>query len=770
MKKLLALLLLFATAAPIARGADVQFDTPTFLMHPRGHKLNAEFGTNSVTVLIVNGTNILTVITNIAQLVSGATGAYQPQDETLTLLSEVTTAPFGRSVLETASQAALRTLLALTPGTDVQGYDADLAALAGLTTTPFGRSVLETANQAALQALLGLTPGTDVQEYHANLAALAAIAGQQGDIIYHNGTAWTRLPKGTAAQVLTMNGSATAPSWAAPTGGGGGGGTADVSYFTNSFSWQNRGFFSTATSTNIAIDAGTTDGRKEVGILAGTSFQFYLTNALANTNHSWQIALNVTNTTIGNIYATNVTDALDPDGNWGTMYPGKNTILLTYDGFSVSVSQNTAKHSRDMVEGQTEKDADQDSRLDDAETDLQRKLDPIGDYAETTPESTDEVIIRRPGTDQHYKALISALTGGAGYDAIVAVFATNAIPTPIYTNEAVAGYIKTANLDINVGAPTNSASFKLNGSIWHDGTSALIATNRLTYNGILEQRHTASTNPTVYWVQEGTNAVAYFDGGLTNEQFHVTSWVRLQSITNHTYSPGGLDNLTNGMIFYGGFEAAGGGDLTNELNSTETFVNTGVGGSTSAGFFKVGTRAANFESSESDRYVASSPTMLDFKGDQSFTISFQANLESTNAAQTWIGKWNASTADRQYRVYYSSVNDRWVFEVSNNGTVEVQVIALNAGSPGIGTFQHVIAWHDADADIINISVNGSSESAVAHTSGIFDGSAGLAIGYRPNTAYADGQMDELAFWDRILTPTERTTARTRGNSGTPLYP
>lgn len=38
----------------------------------------------------------------------------------------------------------------------------------------------------------------------------------QGDILYRGASNWTRLAKGTAAQVLTMNGGATAPAWATP--------------------------------------------------------------------------------------------------------------------------------------------------------------------------------------------------------------------------------------------------------------------------------------------------------------------------------------------------------------------------------------------------------------------------------------------------------------------------------------------------------------------------------------------------------------------------
>ena len=36
-----------------------------------------------------------------------------------------------------------------------------------------------------------------------------------GDIMYHNGTDWVRLAKGTAGQTLKMNAGATAPEWVA---------------------------------------------------------------------------------------------------------------------------------------------------------------------------------------------------------------------------------------------------------------------------------------------------------------------------------------------------------------------------------------------------------------------------------------------------------------------------------------------------------------------------------------------------------------------------
>lgn len=60
-------------------------------------------------------------------------GIYQGADADLTTYAGVTPGAGGLAVLDDASVSAVRTTLALVPGTDVQVYDADLAALAGLT-------------------------------------------------------------------------------------------------------------------------------------------------------------------------------------------------------------------------------------------------------------------------------------------------------------------------------------------------------------------------------------------------------------------------------------------------------------------------------------------------------------------------------------------------------------------------------------------------------------------------------------------------------------
>jgi len=89
------------------------------------------------------------------------------------------------------------------------------------TTTQKGAVQLEDST-ASTSTVKAATPNSVKTAYDlANAALPKSVATTAGDILYRNGSAITRLPIGTAGQVLKVNSGATAPEWSAATGGGG---------------------------------------------------------------------------------------------------------------------------------------------------------------------------------------------------------------------------------------------------------------------------------------------------------------------------------------------------------------------------------------------------------------------------------------------------------------------------------------------------------------------------------------------------------------------
>lgn len=138
-----------------------------------------------------------------------------------------------------------------------------------------------------------------------------------------------------------------------------------------------------------------------------------------------------------------------------------------------------------------------------------------------------------------------------------------------------------------------------------------------------------------------------------------------------------------------------------------------------------------------------------------------------------IGQWNVTGSNREHLIYWDETLDRFLFVVSADGIASAFVKADSLGAPATATWYLVVGWHDASANTINIQVNNGTVDSVSHTTGVKDGSGPLILGaYGGSTpvfgTYLNGRLDEVAFWKRVLTATERTNLYSGGSGVT--YP
>jgi hypothetical protein len=141
------------------------------------------------------------------------------------------------------------------------------------------------------------------------------------------------------------------------------------------------------------------------------------------------------------------------------------------------------------------------------------------------------------------------------------------------------------------------------------------------------------------------------------------------------------------------------------------------------------------------------------------TIAAAVKRTNTGADRGVCGKWLSTGNQRSYALNYQDSTSRYQWFVSGDGSGNTAVLANTFGAGATGAWEGVMAFHDPVADLIGISVNAGTRDTAAHSTNIFDSTALFRIGQANSpttTNFMNGQIDELALWNVVLSTTLNT--------------
>ena len=203
--------------------------------------------------------------------------------------------------------------------------------------------------------------------------------------------------------------------------------------------------------------------------------------------------------------------------------------------------------------------------------------------------------------------------------------------------------------------------------------------------------------------------------------------------------------LADDLISYWSFDS----DATDDVGSNDGTVQ---GATHITSNQKLGAGAYEFEKYTTEYITVTDDATLDMT--DTFTISFWVSFESSTTTMKMVDK-----GDGAYEIDWISNTVRF-----NRGNVAVMNSA--ALTPTAGVYYHVVCVRDGTN--ANIWINGVEDTGTYATA-LVTTATDLNFGRKNNNLdYLDGRMDEIGFWDRVLTDAEIGELY---NSGTGLaYP
>lgn len=170
--------------------------------------------------------------------------------------------------------------------------------------------------------------------------------------------------------------------------------------------------------------------------------------------------------------------------------------------------------------------------------------------------------------------------------------------------------------------------------------------------------------------------------------------------------------------------------------------------------------AADFVKSNSEYLSHTNNSAFSPAADEDLTIAFWSNVDSATSSNVAVTKWN-SVVTIEYYLYGSIASDSKVWFTYALAGSSSSISAASGTTVSSGTWHFVVAQMDRTAGEISVSVD-LGTAGTASSGSAFTANTGADFMLSKNP-YADGSLDEVAIWKRLLTSDEKTRLYNSGN-------
>lgn len=152
----------------------------------------------------------------------------------------------------------------------------------------------------------------------------------------------------------------------------------------------------------------------------------------------------------------------------------------------------------------------------------------------------------------------------------------------------------------------------------------------------------------------------------------------------------------------------------------------------------------------------------------SYTICAWVYLDAkSGTTRPIVSKFLTTGNQREYYLEYSNTADRFRWFYSLDGTSTTSITADNFGSPSTATFYFIVIWYDDPTNTCGIQVNDGTANTISNATTNFEGTGAFEIGAISGLSlFWNGRVDEVGFWKRVLTSSEKTALYNAGAGST----